>query len=54
MKIFSWVLVIGLVALCGYEIYGLVKSLISKRKASKNKKREVDNDDGSGDSSSDN
>lgn len=54
MKVFSWILAIGLVALCAYEIYGLVKSLISKHKASKNKKREVNNNDGSGDSPGDN
>lgn len=54
MKVISWVLAIGLVALCAYEIYGFVKTLISKRKASKNKKREVTDNDRSGNSPSDN
>lgn len=38
---FSIILLVGLFALAVYEIYGLVKNLLSRRKALKNKKREV-------------
>ena len=38
---FSIFLLVGLFALTVYEIYVLVKKLLSRRKALKNKKREV-------------
>lgn len=54
MKILSWIVLIGLVGLCVYEIVGLVRKVIFTRKARKNKKTEGTDNVGNCNSSNDN